>query len=102
MTSRQIGHMFFEPRGYDELNKATHEYREGHAVGIDELKVGDGAAHLVGKRDSIREALAVELGEAHEAGPTALSDFFMRVVRAEEPVLAVLVERSAAPSANGR
>jgi hypothetical protein len=33
MTSRQIGHFFFEPRDYDELNQATHEYKE-------EIKVG--------------------------------------------------------------
>ncbi len=33
MTSRQAGHFFFEPRGYDEVNHATHEYKE-------EIKVG--------------------------------------------------------------
>ena len=33
MTSRQIGHLFFEPRGYDEINHATHEHKE-------EIKVG--------------------------------------------------------------
>jgi hypothetical protein len=33
MTSRQIGHFFFEPKGYDEINGATHEYKE-------EIKVG--------------------------------------------------------------
>ena len=33
MTSRQIGHLFFEPKGYDEVNHATHEYKE-------EIKVG--------------------------------------------------------------
>ena len=33
MTSRQIGHFFFEPKGYDEVNQATHEYKE-------EIKVG--------------------------------------------------------------
>jgi len=33
MTSRQAGHFFFEPKGYDEVNKATHEYKE-------EIKVG--------------------------------------------------------------
>ena len=24
MTSRQAGHFFFEPKGYDEVNQATH------------------------------------------------------------------------------
>ncbi|MGA0570873.1 hypothetical protein ACO2Q9_09155 [Variovorax sp. VNK109] len=33
MTSRQAGHFFFEPRGYDEVNQATHEHKE-------EIKVG--------------------------------------------------------------
>lgn len=33
MTSRQIGHFFFEPKGYDAANQATHEYKE-------EIKVG--------------------------------------------------------------
>ena len=33
MTSRQIGHLFFEPKGYDEVNQATHEHKE-------EIKVG--------------------------------------------------------------
>jgi hypothetical protein len=33
MTSRQIGHFFFEPKGYDEVNQATHEYKEEVKVG---------------------------------------------------------------------
>ena len=33
MTSRQIGHFFFEPKGYDVVNKATHEYKESVKVG---------------------------------------------------------------------
>ncbi len=33
MTSRQAGHFFFEPRGYDHVNQATHEHKE-------EIKVG--------------------------------------------------------------
>jgi hypothetical protein len=33
MTSRQIGHFFFEPRDYDEVNRATHEYKEDVKVG---------------------------------------------------------------------
>jgi hypothetical protein len=33
MTSRQLGHFFFEPKGYDEVNQAAHEYKE-------EIKVG--------------------------------------------------------------
>lgn len=33
MVSRQSGHFFFEPKGYDEVNQATHEYKE-------EIKVG--------------------------------------------------------------
>ena len=33
MTSRQVGHFFFEPKGYDHVNQATHEHKE-------EIKVG--------------------------------------------------------------
>jgi hypothetical protein len=33
MTSRQAGHFFFEPRDYDHVNDASHEYKE-------EIKVG--------------------------------------------------------------
>jgi hypothetical protein len=33
MTSRQIGHFFFEPRDYDAVNDASHEHKE-------EIKVG--------------------------------------------------------------
>jgi hypothetical protein len=33
MTSRQSGHFFFEPKDYDVINQATHEYKE-------EIKVG--------------------------------------------------------------
>lgn len=33
MTTRQTGHFFFEPKYYDAVNKATHEYKE-------EIKVG--------------------------------------------------------------
>ncbi len=33
MTTRQAGHFFFEPLGYDTVNQATHEYKE-------EIKVG--------------------------------------------------------------
>ena len=33
MTARQAGHFFFEPRGYDEVNQATHEHKEAIKVG---------------------------------------------------------------------
>lgn len=33
MWSRQIGHFFFEPKGYDEINGATHEHKEAIKVG---------------------------------------------------------------------
>jgi hypothetical protein len=33
MTSRQAGHFFFEPKGYDEENAVTHEYKEEVKVG---------------------------------------------------------------------
>jgi hypothetical protein len=33
MVTRQSGHFFFEPRGYDVINQATHEYKEEVKVG---------------------------------------------------------------------
>jgi hypothetical protein len=33
MTTRQLGHFIFEPRGYDKVNQATHEYKESIKVG---------------------------------------------------------------------
>ena len=33
MTSRQAGHFFFEPKGYDHKNQATHDHKE-------EIKIG--------------------------------------------------------------
>jgi hypothetical protein len=33
MTTRQAGHFFFEPKGYDHVNQATHEYKEDVKVG---------------------------------------------------------------------
>jgi len=33
MTARQSGHFFFEPKGYDQVNRATHEHKEAIKVG---------------------------------------------------------------------
>jgi hypothetical protein len=33
MVSRQSGHFFFEPRTYDDVNRATHEHKERIKVG---------------------------------------------------------------------
>lgn len=33
MCIRQVGHFFFEPKGYDEANQATHDYKEAVKVG---------------------------------------------------------------------
>ncbi|MBL8303245.1 MAG: hypothetical protein JNM26_10790, partial [Ideonella sp.] len=33
MTTRQAGHFFFEPRGFDEVNQATDEHKEAIKVG---------------------------------------------------------------------
>src|ERR1700758_5887331 len=33
MTTRQAGHFFFEPRGYDEVNQVSHEHKEDIKVG---------------------------------------------------------------------
>ncbi|MCB9869387.1 MAG: hypothetical protein H6836_03185 [Planctomycetes bacterium] len=33
MLIRQVGHFFFEPKAYDHVNRATHEYKESVKVG---------------------------------------------------------------------
>ena len=33
MCIRQVGHFFFEPKGYDDMNQATHAYKEQVKVG---------------------------------------------------------------------
>jgi hypothetical protein len=33
MTARQSGHFFFEPKGFDHVNNATHEHKEAIKVG---------------------------------------------------------------------
>jgi hypothetical protein len=33
MVSRQAGHFFFEPKGYDQVNHATHDHKEDIKVG---------------------------------------------------------------------
>lgn len=33
MTSRQAGHFFFEPKGYDHANAATHDHKEDIKIG---------------------------------------------------------------------
>lgn len=38
MTSRQAGHFFFEPRGYDHVNDCTHEFKEDVKVGYNLMR----------------------------------------------------------------
>lgn len=33
MSTRQAGHFFFEPKGYDHVNQASHEHKENIKVG---------------------------------------------------------------------
>ncbi len=33
MSTRQAGHFFFEPKGYDEVNQATHAHKEDIKIG---------------------------------------------------------------------
>ena len=33
MLSRQTGHFFFEPKDYDQVNQATHQYKEDIKIG---------------------------------------------------------------------
>jgi 2-hydroxy-palmitic acid dioxygenase Mpo1-like protein len=38
MLTRQTGHFFFEPNGYDSVNKATNEYKEAVKVGFNQYR----------------------------------------------------------------
>jgi len=38
MLTRQTGHFFFEPNGYDAVNKATNEYKEAIKVGFNQKR----------------------------------------------------------------
>lgn len=38
MLTRQSGHFFFEPNGYDDVNKATNEYKEAIKVGYNQTR----------------------------------------------------------------
>jgi len=38
MLTRQTGHFFFEPNGYDALNQATNEYKETIKVGYNQKR----------------------------------------------------------------
>lgn len=38
MLTRQIGHFFFEPSGYDAVNNATNEYKEAIKVGFNQYR----------------------------------------------------------------
>ena len=46
MVSRQSGHFFFEPKGYDEVNHATHEYKEDDQGRLQPAAQGDSARRL--------------------------------------------------------
>ena len=38
MLTRQTGHFFFEPNGYDDVNKVTNEYKESIKVGYNQTR----------------------------------------------------------------
>ncbi len=38
MLTRQTGHFFFEPNGYDRVNDATNEYKEAIKVGFNQYR----------------------------------------------------------------
>jgi hypothetical protein len=38
MLTRQTGHFFFEPNGYDDVNKVTNEYKEAVKVGYNQTR----------------------------------------------------------------
>ena len=57
---------------------------ERHAIGADELQVGDAVSNLRRQPCALGEAVAVELRQPVEPGPAARNDLFRRIVGAEE------------------
>jgi hypothetical protein len=55
MVTRQSGHIFFEPRGYDHVNHATDEYKESIKAGYNMRR----KAILIGVWLSVPAALAL-------------------------------------------
>ncbi len=54
MLTRQTGHFFFEPNGYDDVNKVSNEYKEAVKVGYNQTRkicaldnLGPGAVRTV-------------------------------------------------------
>ena len=76
MTTRQAGHFFFEPKGYDHINQATHEHKEEIKVGYNlQRKVvlmtiwAAVAAGAVPRSDPVRNVHALDLaGRFHAPG----------------------------------
>ena len=65
---------------------------ERHAVGADELQVGDAVSYLRREPCALGEAVAVELRQLFKPGPAACNDLFRRIVGAEELLFVVVVE----------
>src|SRR5262245_66597410 len=40
MTTRQAGHFFFEPKGYDQVNQASHDPKGNNKVGLSLMRQG--------------------------------------------------------------
>jgi hypothetical protein len=73
MTTRQAGHFFFEPRGYDQVNQVTDEYKEAIKVGYNlRRKVVLLAAWVLAAAASVAGALAVR---TDRAGHQGLADY---------------------------
>jgi hypothetical protein len=66
---------------------------EGDPIAGRELEVGDAIADAGGQRHGSAEPVAVQRGEAIEAGAAALDDVLRRAVGVEEGVAVVLPER---------
>jgi len=64
MTARQAGHFFFEPQGYDHVNRATHDHKEA-------IKVGYNPSGMILRPDFYTPPLADKTSLRREAGPDA-------------------------------
>ena len=66
---------------------------EGHAIGADELEVGNARRGFRGTGAGLCKAFTVEIGQAHKAVLTSCRDFLGRTVGAKKLSFVILVER---------
>jgi hypothetical protein len=66
---------------------------ERHAIGVDELQIGDAFGDLCSASDRLRKSCSVELRQPHESGAAERRNLFRRIIASKELRLVILIER---------